>query len=290
MTGPAKYYPLHTSRLVRASAATVGKPLSVFDHLGHQATFCWQALTAIPHTLRSYRRQTMLILTDITWGNGALIVGGGTVAVLIFLGVAVGGSIGVEGFNALNMVGMGPLTGFVSAYANTREMAPMVAAIGFAAQAGCRMTAEIGAMRISEEIDALEAQGVRPIPFVVTTRIIAGGITIVPLYLVTLILSYLSCAVVVNVLHGQSSGTYYHYFNAFLQPSDVFYSLVKAVIFVVMIILIHGYQGFYATGGPEGVGRASGRAIRASLILVVIADMVLTMVFWGLDTGIRISG
>nr|WP_280267052.1 ABC transporter permease [Nocardia wallacei] len=264
--------------------------MTVFEALGHQATFVVRVLGAVPHTLRAYRRQTMLILTDITWGSGKIIVGGGTVAVLVFLGIAVGGSIGVEGFTALNMVGMGPLTGFVSAYANTREMAPMVAAIGFAAQAGCRMTAEIGAMRISEEIDALEAIGIRPIPFVVTTRVIAGIITIVPLYLLTLILSYISCAVVVNVLHGQSSGTYHHYFGAFLQPGDVLASLVKATVFVVMIIVIHGYQGFYASGGPEGVGRASGRAIRASLVLVVVADMIMTIVFWGLDVGIRISG
>lgn len=286
----AKVRPYGTKHVVDAASKIARSPANVAEHLGHQFTFAWQVLVAVPHTVRSYRRQTMLILTDITWGNGSIIVGGGTVAVLAFLGVAVGGSIGVEGFATLDMVGMGPLTGFVSAYANTREMAPMIAAIGFAAQAGCRMTAEIGAMRISEEIDALEATAVRPIPFVVTTRVIAGVITIVPLFLLTLILSYLSCAVVVNVLHGQSSGTYYHYFGAFIAPSDVFFSIVKAVVFVVMIIIIHGYQGFYASGGPEGVGRASGRAIRASLIGVVIADMVMTLIFWGLDSGIRISG
>ncbi|MFE3195545.1 MlaE family ABC transporter permease [Nocardia sp. NPDC059240] len=285
---PARYTPLgHAGRVIGQTARA---PMTVFESLGHQATFVIDVLAAIPHTLKYYRRQTMLILSDITWGSGAIIVGGGTVAVLAFLGIAVGGSIGVEGFTALNMVGMGPLTGFVSAYANTREMAPMVAAIGFAAQAGCRMTAEIGAMRIAEEIDALEAIGIRPMPFVVTTRVIAGVITIVPLHLLTLILSYLSCATVVNVLHGQSSGTYYHYFDAFLQPGDVVASLIKATIFVVAIILIHGYQGFYASGGPEGVGRASGRAIRASLVLVVILDMILTIVIWGLDVGIRISG
>ena len=149
------------------------------------------------------------------WGNGRLIVGGGTVSVLVVLGVAVGASIGIEGYNSLGTVGMEPLTGFVSAYASTRELAPMIAAIGFAAQAGCRMTAEIGAMRISEEIDALEAQGIQPIPFVVTTRVIAGLVTIVPLYLLTLILSYVSCAVVVSVVSGQSAGTYDHYFSAF---------------------------------------------------------------------------
>ena len=265
-------------------------PGDLLEMLGHQLTFCLKVLGAIPHTVRSYQRQTTLILTDMIWGNGRLIVGGGTVSVLVVLGVAVGASIGIEGYNSLGTVGMEPLTGFVSAYASTRELAPMIAAIGFAAQAGCRMTAEIGAMRISEEIDALEAQGIQPIPFVVTTRVIAGLVTIVPLYLLTLILSYVSCAVVVSVVSGQSAGTYDHYFSAFLQPIDVLYSLLKAAVFVVTIILVHGYQGYYATGGPEGVGRASGRAIRASLIAVVILDMILTLVLWGFDSGIRISG
>jgi phospholipid/cholesterol/gamma-HCH transport system permease protein len=266
------------------------KAVSVIESIGHQVTFLGRVLGAVPRTLTHYRRQTGSLLVDMTWGNGSIIVGGGTIGVLVFLGAAVGASVGVEGYAALDMVGMGPLTGFVSAYADTREMAPMIAAIGFAAQAGCRMTAEIGAMRISEEIDALEAQGIQSIPFVVTTRVIAGMITIVPLFMLTLIMSYLSAAFVVNVVHGQSSGTYYHYFDTFIQPSDVFFAVIKAAMFVTLIIAIHGYQGFYAGGGPEGVGRASGRAIRTSLITVVIADMVLTLLFWGNDPGIRISG
>lgn len=105
------------------------------ERLGHQLSFGTQVLAAVPHTLRAYRRQTMVVLTDIVWGSGGLVVGGGTAAVLVFLGIAVGGSVGMEGLNALDMVGMGPLTGFVSAYANTRELAPMMVAIGFAAQA-----------------------------------------------------------------------------------------------------------------------------------------------------------
>lgn len=280
----------HMPSVLRAPMWVAGQGDSLFQRLGHQVSFLAQVLGSIPHTLKHYRHQTGVLLVDVMWGNGSLIVGGGTIGVLIFMGAAVGGSVGIEGYGALDMVGMGPLTGFVSAYANTREMAPMIAGIGFAAQAGCRMTAEIGAMRISEEIDALEALGIRSIPFVVTTRVIAGMLTIIPLYVVTLALSYVSCALVVNVMHGQSSGTYYHYFDSFIQPSDVVFSVLKAVIFVTLIIAIHGYQGYYAVGGPEGVGRASGRAIRASIVTVVAADMVLTLLFWGNSAGIRISG
>lgn len=263
---------------------------AAIENVGRQVTFLFQMIGAIPYALRHYRREMMNVLTDITFGSGRIVVGGGTVSVLALLGVAVGGSIGIEGFTVLDMVGMGPLTGFISAYANTREMAPMIAAIGFAIQAGCRFTAEIGAMRIGEEIDALESMAVKPIPFVVTTRVLAALITTLPLYLITLILSYLSCALVVNVIHGQSTGTYYHYFGSFIQTSDVVYSIIKASVFVVLVTFAHTYQGFYASGGPEGVGRASGQAIRASLVLIVIADMILTLMFWGLDVGIRISG
>ncbi|ODR09518.1 ABC transporter permease [Mycolicibacillus koreensis] len=290
MATPSRYLPHSLPAPLRLPWAVAAGGGTFLERLGHQLSFFTQVLGSIPRTVVRYRRQTGLQLVDMVWGNGALIVGGGTIGVLVFLGAAVGGSVGIEGYSALDMVGMGPLTGFISAYANTREMAPMIAAIGFAAQAGTRMTAEIGAMRIGEEIDALEAQAIPSIPFVVTTRVLAGAITIVPLYLLTLVLSYLSCALVVNVVHGQSSGTYYHYFDSFIQPSDVAFSLVKAVVFVTLIIAIHGYQGYYASGGPEGVGQASGRAIRASLIAIVLSDMVLTLLFWGDNPGIQISG
>ncbi|RPA58054.1 ABC transporter permease [Gordonia oryzae] len=275
---------------VRRVGAIAGAPARLLAQLGHQLRFTAQVLGATPHALRHYRRQTVAVLGDMMWGNGTVIVGGGTVAVLVVLGASVGGSIGVEAFGSLDMFGMGPLTGFLSAYATTREIAPIVVAIGFAAQAGCRMTAEIGSMRIAEEIDALEAQAVQPIPFVVSTRAIAGVITIIPLFLITLILAYLTCALVVTGMHGQSSGTYDHYFTAFLRPVDVTYALIKAVVFIVAVVLVHGYQGYYARGGPEGVGTATGRAIKFSFILIVVLDMILTLVFWGSDVGFRFSG
>lgn len=288
MTGLNVYLGAHPR--ARRMLEVLDAPRRWVELLGHQLRFAVLVLTAVPHTLRSYRRQTLAVLGDMMWGSGTVIVGGGTVAVLVVLGASVGGSIGVEAFSSLDMFGMGPLTGFLSAYATTREIAPIVVAIGFAAQAGCRMTAEIGSMRIAEEIDALEAQAVAPIPFVVTTRAIAGVATIIPLFLITLVLAYLTCGLVVTGFHGQSSGTYDHYFNAFLRPVDVVYAVIKAVVFIIGVVLVHGYQGFYARGGPEGVGAATGRAIKYSFILIVVLDMVLTLVFWGTDVGFRFSG
>jgi len=258
--------------------------------LGHITTFIIDTVAGTRHVATTYRRQTLLYIQEFAWGRGAVLVGGGTAVVLVILGMAVGASIGIQGYASLDLVGMGSLTGFISSYANTRELAPIIAAIGFAAQAGCRLTAEIGSMRIAEEIDALESMAVRPIPYVVSTRVVAAITTIIPLYIVTLILSFAAAKLVVILLHGQSGGTYDFYFNAFLKPQDLVFSVIKVLIFVVSVVIIHSYQGYYATGGAEGVGRASGRAIRSSLIIIIIEDMILTLLMWGFDSGVRISG
>ena len=152
------------------------------------------------------------------------------------------------------------------------------------------MTAEIGSMRISEEIDALESLGLKSIPFVVTTRIIAGAVTVVPTFLVTLLVSYFSCSAVVLILHGQSPGVYDHYFFQFVNLYDIGAATLKILVFAVAVILIHCYQGFVATGGPEGVGVASGRAVRASFIAIISLDMVMTILLWGINSPITFSG
>ncbi len=275
-------------------ARTLGRatrrPYLALAGLGHQATFVLSALRAVPLTLRSYRAEVIRLLGDICWGSGAIVVGGGTIGVMVLLALFTGASVGIEGFNALDILGLAPLTGFVSAYGNTREIAPLVAAIAFAAQAGCRYTAQLGSMRISEEIDALESMAIQPLPYLVTTRMLAAFAAIVPLYLIGMGGNYLATQLVLSVGYGQSSGTYLHYFHEFLVPVDIFYSVLKAVVFVVIATLIHCYFGYYASGGPQGVGEASGRAIRTSIIAIVLADMLITMALWGFDPGVRISG
>lgn len=266
------------------------KALSPVDSIGFTLSFSWQVLAAIPMTLKHYRTQTLRAISDITWGRGSLIVGGGSVPMLILLGVVLGAGVGIESYGTLNMIGLGPLTGVVSAFANTRELAPIIAAVGFAAQAGCRMTAEIGSMRISEEIDAIECLGLRSIPFVVTTRVIAGVVAIVPTFLITLILSYLACAAVVVGVHGQASGVYEHYFSQFISLPDIGAALLKVLVFGIAVILIHCYQGFFAVGGPEGVGIASGRAVRASFVAIIILDMLLTLAIWGFSSTVTFTG
>jgi phospholipid/cholesterol/gamma-HCH transport system permease protein len=259
-------------------------------HAGDFATFGARTLAAVPNTVRLYHREVLRQLKDIAWGSGALIVGGGTVGVMVLLALSSGTSLGIEGFNGLEIVGLAPLTGFVSASANTRELAPLIAALALASQVGCRFTAQLGSMKIHEEVDALEVMAVEPMRYLVTTRVIACGVAIIPLYLIGLIGSYLASMLSVVVIFGQSPGQYDHYFSTFILGRDVFLSVVKIIVFAIAITLLHCWYGMRVGGGPQAVGEATGRAIRASIVVVVILDMVMTLVFWGGSSGFRISG
>ena len=268
----------------------VDGPLGALAVLGTQATFVRRVVLSIPSTLLNYRRETLRILADISWGSGALLVGGGTIGVMVLLSLSAGTSLGIEGFNGLETIGLSPLTGFVSAVVNTRELAPLIAALALAAQVGCRYTAQLGSMRINEEIDAISAMAVHPLRYLVTTRLIASMLAILPLYLIGLVGSYVASELSVTLAFGQPKGTYLHYFQTFISLDDILLSVVKILVFAFAVTLIHCWYGFMASGGAEGVGEATGRAIRASIVIVVLLDMVMTLLFWGGDPGVRISG
>ncbi|RAV10677.1 ABC transporter permease [Mycolicibacterium sp. GF69] len=258
--------------------------------LGHMLVFFVRAIVTIPLALRHYRSEFVRLLSDIVWGNGSLVVGGGTAGVAIVLGVTVGALVGIEGYNFLDLLGLGPATGIISSLVNTRELAPIALSLAFATQAGCRFTAQLGSMRIAEEIDALDSLAIRPIPYLVTTRLMASVIAVIPLYVVCLAVSYLTTQVVVQVISGGATGSYLHYFTLMLSGQDMLYSLLKAIIFVWIATTIQCYYGFYATGGPEGVGVAAGHAMRASITVVIIVNMLLTMALWNVDAGARFGG
>ena len=265
-------------------------PLATLEQAGEQLVFWWEVVRHIPLTIRHYSKQIGLILAELSLGTGIFIVGGGVVGVVILLSTLTGSEVGFEGHNGLSVIGLAPLTGFVSAYLNTREMAPVVAALGFAARIGCGFTSRLGAMRISEEIDALESMAIRPVPYLVTTRLLAGLGLVIPLYLIGLVGTYMATDFMVTLFFGQSHGTYQHYFQAFVAPVDVLYSAIKVVVLTSVVTLIHCYYGFTASGGPEGVGKATGRAIRASIIAITVLDITMTLTLWGVDQQAVISG
>lgn len=274
----------------RAQSMAVGIVEKPLKEIGQWTMFIGQTFWHLPLTVRRYSRATLATMIQMSWGRGALIVDGGTISVLLILGMAVGASLAIEALATLNTLGFGALSGLIGGVGAVRVIGPLVAGIAFTAQAGTRMTAEIGAMRISEEIDALEAMGLRPIPFVVGTRLMGGLICVIPGYLLTLVATFYVLQAVVVGFSGEHGGTYDHYFVQFLTPIDLFYSLIKAVTYCVAATLIHCYYGYYASGGPVGVGQASGRAVRTSLVTIMILDFTTTVLLWGLQPEFIFKG
>jgi phospholipid/cholesterol/gamma-HCH transport system permease protein len=269
---------------------TAMRPARSVAQLGEQLAFHVGAVSHVPKAMRRYRKEIIRLLSEVSFGSGALAVIGGTIGVMVALSLFTGSVVGLQGYAALDQLGTSALTGFISAYFNTREIAPLVASIALSATVGSGFTAQLGAMRISEEIDALEVMAVRSMPYLVTSRVIAGLVAVIPLYAIGLLTSYLGSRIVVVDLYGQSAGTYDHYFGLFLPPVDVLLSFVKVLIFSLVVILIHCYYGYTASGGPAGVGRAVGRAVRLAIVSVNVLDFFLSLAIWGTTTTVRITG
>ncbi|MGH3456721.1 MlaE family ABC transporter permease [Aeromicrobium sp.] len=271
-------------------AAVYQAPASAFDDMGRQMLFYMRVLKAVPFTIKNYSKEIVRLLAEVTLGSGSLAVIGGTIGVVVSLCFFTGTEVGIQGYAALDQLGTAALTGFVSAYFNTREISPIVAGIALAATVGCGFTAQLGAMRISEEVDALEVMAIPSMQFLVTTRVIAGLVAIVPLYIVGLLASYFATRITITQINDQSAGTYDHYFNTFLPPGDVLWSFGKVLIFAVVVILIHCYYGYYASGGPAGVGVAVGRAVRTSIVAINVVDLLASMAIWGTTVTVRLAG
>ncbi|MFT6803473.1 MAG: phospholipid/cholesterol/gamma-HCH transport system permease protein [Nitriliruptoraceae bacterium] len=269
----------------------ISRPFALFQELTEQMRFWGEALAAMPYSLRYTRSVIIPQMSDVVVGAGGWIVGGGMLFVIGSLAFFTGTQVGLEGVAGLEQIGAQAYVGLISSWANVREITPLIAGVALAAKVGAGYTAELGAQRISEEIDALEVIGIRPIPFLVSTRIWAGLIPTIPLYLFSLFSAFLATRLIVTGLFTVSPGAYDTRLALFLPFSDILWSVLKAVVFTIVVILIHTYYGFYAKGGPAGVGVAVGRAIRASITAVVIINMMMSLLIWSAGgESIKIAG
>jgi phospholipid/cholesterol/gamma-HCH transport system permease protein len=266
------------------------RPVGVLSRIGDHTLFYGRAIAGVPFAATHYRREIIRLIAEISMGAGTLAMIGGTVVIVGFLTLAAGGTLAVQGYSSLGNIGIEALTGFLAAFINVRISAPVVAGIGLAATFGAGVTAQLGAMRINEEIDALESMAIRPISYLVSTRIVAGMIAITPLYSIAVILSFVASQFTTVVLFGQSRGLYNHYFNTFLNPIDLLWSFLQAVLMAVTILLIHTYFGYFASGGPSGVGVAVGNAVRTSLIVVVSVTLLVSLAIYGSNGNFNLSG
>jgi phospholipid/cholesterol/gamma-HCH transport system permease protein len=160
-----------------------------------------------------------------------------------------------------------------------------------AAKVGTGIVAELGSMRISDEIDALEVMGVPPITFLAATRLLAAWIALPFVYLVGVGVCYFaSYLAVVKQIGDTSSGGYLLIFWMFQNPPDLLFSLTKGMVMATIIVLVGCYFGYTASGGPVGVGAATAKSMALNIVLVHIVGMVGTLVFWGANPRAPIGG
>src|SRR6202048_621017 len=201
---------------------------NIFEEMGRQISFYLRILGDLATFQVIRRRYTSIVfalMSDIAIGAGALIVGGGMVFVIFSMSFFTGTEVGLQGFKGLQAIGAQAFTGLIGSFANTREVTPLIAGVAFAAQVGAGFTAELGAMRISDEIDALEVMSVPSRPYLVATRVTAAVIAIIPLYLISLSASFFATKLVSTKFFGLSPGIYDYYFRLYLPVQDVIYSL-----------------------------------------------------------------
>ena len=257
---------------------------------GERTAFYGRALAATPDAVRRYPSELLRVISVMGLGVGALAIIGGTVVVMGFLTISTGSLVAVQGYATLSNVGVEAMTGFLSAFFNVRMIAPSTAGVAMSATIGAGATAQLGAMRINEEIDALEVMGIRSMAYLASTRIVAGILVVIPLYCIAVIMTFFAARFLTISVYGQSRGVYDHYFSTFLQPADLIWSFIATVIMAATVMVIHTYYGFTASGGPAGVGEAVGRSVRASMIATAFVVCTFMLAVYGQSGNFHLSG
>jgi phospholipid/cholesterol/gamma-HCH transport system permease protein len=201
------------------------------------------------------------------------------------------GACGIEAAYFNQSINAPSYSGVYAAWCNLREAVPYVFGYMMAAKVGTGIVAELGAMRISEEIDALEVMGVNSLLFLCATRLLAAWIVLPFMYIGAIGVAYLaSYLAIVDQLGYVSSGGFLLVFWQFQNPLDFLYSVIKGMTMATAIVLVACYYGYNASGGPVGVGRATAKSMVLNLVLIHIIGMMGTQIFWGGNARAPVGG
>ena len=203
----------------------------------------------------------------------------------------IGLQCGIEGAYLLQSQGAPQYAGLFSAWCDLRELAPLTFGYMMAAKVGTGIVAEIGSMRISEEIDALEVMGISGITFLCATRLLASWLVLPFVYLIGVAFGFLASYIaVVQQVANVSSGGYSLIFWEFQNPGDLLFSIIKGMAMATVIVLVGCYYGYTASGGPVGVGVATAKSMVVNIVSVHIVGMLGTQLFWGANPRAPIGG
>jgi phospholipid/cholesterol/gamma-HCH transport system permease protein len=207
---------------------------------------------------------------------------------LVFI---IGLQCGIEGAYFNRSVGTPAYAGVFSAWCDLRELVPLVFGYMMAAKVGTGIVAELGSMRISDEIDALEVMGISGVTFLCATRLLAALLVLPFVYLCSIGAGYFASYIaVVQQIGDVSSGGFFLIFWQFQNPPDLLFSLIKAMCMATVIVLVGCYYGFNASGGPVGVGTATAKSMVMNIVSVHLIGMLGTQLFWGANPRAPIGG
>jgi phospholipid/cholesterol/gamma-HCH transport system permease protein len=258
-------------------------PRAWLDSIGEITRFCTRVAGLV------YSGRVFKFFGESLRQAGILILG--STMVIWGLCFILGLTCGIEGAYFNRSVGAPAYAGVFAAWCDLREVIPYAFGYMMAAKVGTGIVAEIGAMRISDEIDALEVMGVPPVTFLCATRLLGAWITLPFMYLAAIGVGFFaSWLAVVQQIGDVSSGGYFLIFWMFQNPPDLLFSVIKAMTMATAIVLVGTYYGYTASGGPVGVGTATAKSMVVNIVLVHIIGMIGTLVFWGANPRAPIGG
>jgi phospholipid/cholesterol/gamma-HCH transport system permease protein len=259
---------------VRSAVSGPGRAL---ESIGEQGVFYGRVIKSIPRAFRKHPREIVRLVAELGTGTGALALIGGSVVIVASITFFAGAVAAAQGFESSKNIGVSSLSPILAAFFTARLSTPLLAGVALAVTLGAASTSQLGAMRISEEIDAIEVMAIPSLPYLATTRVIAGMIVITPLYICATLAGFLADYLLLVLFYNTGAGDFRHYFFLYLNPLDILFSYVQVLGMVAVVMLIHTFYGYTAKGGPAGVGEAVGRSVRASLSGVMMVNLLIGM-------------
>ncbi|CUW39924.1 putative ABC transporter permease protein [Magnetospirillum sp. XM-1] len=259
-------------RVMTAFLATIGRVFLAFlAHVGRLSAF---TAMAVSHTVRPPFYPRLILREFIEIGYFSLPVVGLTA---VFTGMV----LALQSYSGFSRFAAEGAVATVVVLSVTRELAPVLAGLMVAGRIGASMAAEIGTMRVTEQIDALTTLSTNPFKYLVAPRILAGTLMLPFLVLIADIIGVFGGYIVGVYKLGFNSATYISRTWEFLEPLDVISGLTKAAVFGFLITLMGCYNGYYSRGGAQGVGAATTNAVVSAAIMILVFNYLITAMFFG---------
>lgn len=243
----------------------------IFDLLDDFGSFCQFALQTMRWTLHSSLHWNRIKLLTPQFYQ----IGTRSIPVIMLVGAFVGMVLAVEGYDQFAAIGQEVRLGGIINISVVKQIGPVLAAVMLAGRIGSSISAEIGSMRVTEQLDALKVMGADPISYLVVPRVLACVLMIPVLTLFSDLLGILGGYAVTVKGFGVNADAYWEFSSRFVGGYDLATGLIKSIVFGLMIGLISCYKGFYCRSGAKGVGEAATEAFVASFIAIIIANFIL---------------